>query len=432
MEDKKTGLERNIYAFIDAQNETKEAVLRLASEYDNNGVDGLYVYNFSKIEKERDEFVSILRLLRSVTDLPIMAGCYVNRLEDAKKVYYSGANKIVVDMEYVSNPELLQETITKFGKDKVYAGIHCGYDYKEDRIAQVKQSCKEYMELGVCGIVAKHVAITPETLDSFQQVDCPIMIRDSLQRNTITSLMELPSVVAVATNFYAGKDVYKVKKALKESGIPVKLAGSSIPFAEMKKAENGLIPVIVQDYKTNEVLMLAYMNEEAYNMTINTGKMTYYSRSRQALWIKGETSGHYQYVKSLHIDCDEDTILAKVKQIGAACHTGNRSCFYRELLAGEYENDDISYVLDKVFSTILDRKAHPKEGSYTNYLFDKGIDKILKKCGEEATEIVIAAKNPDAEELRYEIADFLYHMMVLMAETGLDWKDIATELANRK
>lgn len=423
---------KKIIACIDAQNETKETVLSLAAEYDSNGVDELFVYNYSKIEKEREEFVGILRNLRAVTDLPFLAGCYLSRLEDAKKIYYSGAYRIVVDMEYVADSGLLGEAVTKFGKDKVYAGVHCGYDYKEDRVRDIKQACRNYLELGACGIVAKHVTITPEITADLQMIDFPVIIRDSLQRNTITSLMEIPSVVAVATNFYAGKDVYKVKNFLKESGIPVKTADSSIPFSEVRLGENGLVPVIVQDYKTNEVLMLAYMNEEAYNMTINTGKMTYYSRSRQKLWIKGETSGHYQYVKSLHIDCDEDTILAKVKQIGTACHTGNRSCFYRELMACEYESNDISYVLGKVFSTIQDRKQHPKEGSYTNYLFDKGIDKILKKCGEEATEIVIAAKNPDAEELRYEIADFLYHMMVLMAETGLDWKDIAAELANRK
>jgi phosphoribosyl-ATP pyrophosphohydrolase/phosphoribosyl-AMP cyclohydrolase len=178
--------------------------------------------------------------------------------------------------------------------------------------------------------------------------------------------------------------------------------------------------------------MLAYMNEEAYERTVETGRMTYWSRSRNELWIKGDTSGHYQYVKSISIDCDSDTLLAKVKQIGAACHTGNYSCFFTDIFKTDYENDDISAVFDKVFGVIMDRKKNPKEGSYTNYLFDKGIDKILKKCGEEATEIVIAAKNPDHEELRYEIADFMYHVMVLMAETGLTWTDISRELASRE
>jgi len=160
--------------------------------------------------------------------------------------------------------------------------------------------------------------------------------------------------------------------------------------------------------------------------------MTYYSRSRRELWLKGETSGHYQYVKSLTADCDMDTILAKVSQVGAACHTGAKSCFFNEITKKDYqEPDNPLMVFEEVLDVIKDRKVHPKEGSYTNYLFDKGIDKILKKLGEEATEIVIAAKNPNANEVKYEISDFLYHMMVLMVEKGVSWEDITTELANR-
>ena len=159
--------------------------------------------------------------------------------------------------------------------------------------------------------------------------------------------------------------------------------------------------------------------------------MTYYSRSRQTQWVKGETSGHYQFVKSLFLDCDNDTLLAKVSQVGAACHTGARSCFFKQLVKKEYDETNPLKVFEEVFSVILERKKYPKEGSYTNYLFDKGIDKILKKVGEEATEIVIAAKNPDNEELIYEISDFLYHVMVLMAERGVNWEDITRELANR-
>ena len=159
--------------------------------------------------------------------------------------------------------------------------------------------------------------------------------------------------------------------------------------------------------------------------------MTYWSRSRQELWVKGLTSGHFQYVRELRIDCDKDTILAKVLQVGAACHTGNRSCFYRELVKTDYDDRNPMAVFEDVFSVIMDRKEHPKEASYTNYLFDKGIDKILKKVGEEATEIVIAAKNPNPEEIKYEISDFLYHVMVLMAEKGVTWQDITKELAQR-
>ncbi len=202
-------------------------------------------------------------------------------------------------------------------------------------------------------------------------------------------------------------------------------------WEELKKNSDGLVPVIVQDYRNQEVLMMAYMNEEAYEATLATGHMTYFSRSRQELWEKGATSGHYQFMKSLTLDCDNDTLLAKVAQIGAACHTGHRSCFFQTVVPPLREEKNPQEVLEEVSGVIHDRKLHPKEGSYTNYLFDKGIDKILKKVGEEAAEIIIAAKNPAAEETIYEMSDFLYHMMVLMEEKGISWREITDELSKR-
>ncbi len=258
------------------------------------------------------------------------------------------------------------------------------------------------------------------------------MIRDSLLRNDLEELLKIEGVLGVSTNYYENKDLFKVKNIMKKAGIPINTFESSMPFSDFKTDDKGLIPCIVQDYRTNQVLMMAYMNEESYQMTCNTGKMTYYSRSRQKLWVKGEVSGHFQYVKELKLDCDNDTILAKVHQIGAACHTGEYSCFFKELAKRDYIDTNPLTILEEDFATITERKQNPKEGSYTNYLFTKGLAKILKKCGEEASEIIIAAKNPDAEELKYEIADFLYHMMVLMAECGLTWEDVVKELANRR
>ena len=234
-------------------------------------------------------------------------------------------------------------------------------------------------------------------------------------------------------------DFYKLYKYSKER-FPSKVFASAeelpeeIPFSSFKLNEAGLIPVIAQDYKTNEVLMMAYMNEESYNKTLETGHMTYWSRSRQKLWAKGEESGHVQKMVSLTIDCDKDTILAKVDQTGPACHTGNPTCFFTPLADSVTGLEDKASfkVFQDVYNVIADRKANPREGSYTNYLFDKGIDKILKKVGEECTEIVIAAKNPDQSEIKYEIADFLYHAMVLMVERGVTWEDITDELARRE
>lgn len=191
---------------------------------------------------------------------------------------------------------------------------------------------------------------------------------------------------------------------------------------------HGLVPCVVQDVYSREVLMLAYMNEESLKKTMETGETWFFSRSRNELWNKGATSGHKQIVKRMSYDCDGDTILVEVEQIGGiACHTGAKSCFFNVM----QESEEKVFEIGKLFQLIKDRKAEPVEGSYTNYLFDKGIDKILKKVGEESAEVIIAAKNPDLTELQYELSDLVYHSMVLMVERGLELKDIAEELKKR-
>jgi len=200
---------------------------------------------------------------------------------------------------------------------------------------------------------------------------------------------------------------------------------------DIKFDEQGLVPVVVQDIKTNAVLMLAYMNREALEKTLQTGDMTYYSRSRGELWRKGETSGHFQTLKEMRIDCDGDTLLALVEQQGPACHTDNYSCFFESLFgSGDYRGG--YRIIDELFTVIKDRLKNPKEGSYTNYLFDKGIDKICKKIGEEAAEIIIAAKNASPEQIRAESADFLYHLLVLLCERGLTPVEVFAELEKRR
>ncbi|MDO9628750.1 MAG: bifunctional phosphoribosyl-AMP cyclohydrolase/phosphoribosyl-ATP diphosphatase HisIE [Acholeplasmataceae bacterium] len=204
-----------------------------------------------------------------------------------------------------------------------------------------------------------------------------------------------------------------------------------IDLSEIKFDENGLIPVVVQSIESNEVLMLAYMNKEALDLTIAEGLATYYSRSRKSLWKKGETSGHYQYVKSLSYDCDGDSILLKVIQVGVACHTNKMSCFFNEIITSE-DIEKKSYLLNELYATIEERKKNPIEGSYTNYLFTKGLDKILKKVGEETAEVIIAAKNKSSSEMIYEISDLVYHTLVLMVNEGIELKSIEEELRRRQ
>ena len=197
---------------------------------------------------------------------------------------------------------------------------------------------------------------------------------------------------------------------------------------ELKFDEKGLIPAVVQDAESKKVLTVAYMNKESLEISMKEGKTCFWSRSRQELWRKGETSGNYQHIVSITADCDRDALTVLVKKDGPACHTGADSCF-NDLV---YENKDVNYFsYEGLMKLIEGRKTDKKEGSYTTYLFEKGIDKILKKVGEESTEVIIAAKGDDKKETIYEVSDLCYHVMVMMIEMGISIDDITKELASR-
>ena len=193
--------------------------------------------------------------------------------------------------------------------------------------------------------------------------------------------------------------------------------------------ENGLIPAIVQDDRTGNVLMLAYMNKEALQKTIDTKETWFFSRSRQELWNKGATSGNRQIVKNLSLDCVGDSILVQVTPLGPACHTGEVTCFHNQIFDGAVQTRSIVH---EITDEIKNRRANPVEGSYTSYLFREGLDKILKKVGEETTEVVIGAKNRDLAEVTSELADLTYHSLVLMEELGVSVEDVKNELRKRR
>ena len=203
-----------------------------------------------------------------------------------------------------------------------------------------------------------------------------------------------------------------------------------IDLSKIRFDDKGLVPAIAQDAVTGQVLMQAYMNREALEKTLETRQATYFSRSRQVLWRKGEISGHTQRVVAMACDCDGDALLLQVIQTGPACHTGQRSCFFNALMEGE--RPATSQVLEEVYTVIADRDENPKEGSYTNYLLKKGVEKIAKKVGEEAAETIIAAIKGDGGELRYEAADLLYHLMVLLYNQGVAPGEVWQELRDRR
>lgn len=403
----------------------EEDAVSLAKYYSDAGADELLVFGFSDSDEEHEKAIGILREIARVVEIPIIAGDNIKRMEDVKKLLYAGASKAVLNYTKQDNIDLIEEVSKRFGKEKIAVSV--------DNIKIIADN-----KLLITDCVDEIILLNPENeavvSDIACQVEAPVLpVWNFEQKVDIKNILSIGNVSGVSASELNGMNVdfMQIKQECKQAGISVCLFESSIQWSDFKLNSDGMVPVIVQDYMTDEVLMLAYMNEEAFNHTIATGKMTYYSRSRDELWVKGLTSGHFQYVKSLTADCDVDTILAKVSQVGAACHTGNRTCFFNKLVEKEGAVTNPLKVFEEVYNVIADRKENPKEGSYTNYLFDKGIDKILKKVGEEATEIVIAAKNPDPEEIKYEVSDFLYHVMVLMVERGVTWSDITKELANR-
>lgn len=197
---------------------------------------------------------------------------------------------------------------------------------------------------------------------------------------------------------------------------------------ELKYDEKGLIPAVVVDWRTKQVLTLAYMNRESLEISMKEGRTCFWSRSRQELWRKGESSGNTQEIVDITADCDRDALVVQVKKAGPACHLGNESCFVDKLWKSDAYKD---FSVEQLYALIEGRKTSPQEGSYTTYLFDKGIDKILKKIGEESTEVIVAAKGGEKAETVYEIADLCYHTMVLMVQMGISTEDILNELAKR-
>jgi len=391
--------------------------VKLAKFYTDNGADAILIFDLSSTDEEHEKNISLMREAAQVAEIPIYAGGHIRKVEDVKKILYAGCSKAILNYGRESNIEMTEEVSKRFGKKKI------GFSISDQSL--LGDELEKWGSL---------------ILWSGSDESCPY--RGELPVFSVSPAASDEAIIEVLSNKWADgiaaayfstevADFMGLKQKAAKRGLHMNILESRFMWEDLKPNSDGLVPVVVQDYRTLEVLMVAYMNEKAFHYTLQSGKMTYWSRSRRELWIKGMSSGHFQYVKSLSIDCDNDTILAKVSQVGAACHTGNHTCFYRDMVKRDYIDSNPLKVFEHVYEIIKDRKEHPKEGSYTNYLFDKGIDKILKKVGEEATELVIAAKNPNPEEIRYEMSDLLYHAMVLMVERGVTWEEITKELANR-
>ena len=396
--------------------------VKLAEMYNDSGIDKIFLVDLSEGDEEHDKNILMMRDINRSIDVKTCGAGNIKRLEDVKKILYSGCIEVVLNGSKPQTPEILSEAAERFGPEKMLVSVK-NVDFVFKHKSLINDSVHEI------------VIMDPQDVASIQRISSVpyILKQDDNNIDRLAENLSNENIRGIYGPFINDPetDVMNLKSLLSQRGIKMDNFEPHLKWSDLKTDEKGLIPVVVQDYKTNQVLMLAYMNEEAFEKTITIGRMTYFSRSRNELWTKGETSGHFQYVKSLTADCDFDTILAKVSQVGVACHTGAMSCFFNEIVKKEYVEKDPLKVFDNVYKIIEDRKLHPKEGSYTNYLFNKGLDKILKKVGEEASELIIASKNSVKDDIVYEEADLLYHLMVLMVEKEVSWEDVTRELAQR-
>lgn len=408
--------------WFDNREVLSENVVSLAKYYSDHGADELFVFDLSSSDEEHEEAIAIMKKISRAIRIPMVAGGNIKRQEDIKKILYAGAKRAVLNFSKAISFELIEEAAKRFGKEKISVSLN-------DFDALFKQ--QHLIEECSSEILFMHRL----DLDSVMNVtDIPcVVLTDTNEKSELFKILKCPGVKGLSGAYVSRTtmDFVAFKEQCAKENIKMTSFESMMEFSEFHLNEEGLLPVIAQSYKTGEVLMFSYMDKEAFYNTIKTGKMTYYDREAKRSKVQGEESGHYQYVKALTINCDKEALLAKVEQIGPACKTGNATCFFQPLVGTDYDGTNPLQVFETVYEKILERKKKPRDGSYTNYLFDKGIDKILKKVGEEATELIIAAKNPNPDEIKGEISDFLYHAMVLMVERGVKWEDIIKELAER-
>lgn len=406
---------KGIHDFTPVQN-----VYELARLYNDSGIDKIVIFDLSDDDEEHEKNLHTIKNIFRNVELKLCAGGNINRMDDVKKLIYAGCRQVIFNGAKPDSMEIAKEACRRFGKERLLVSLE-NVDFIFKHQNEIHENFHELLVLNT------HI------LDAIENIaDIAYIVNfENCDYEKLTHALQRKNIRGIAGNFINDPhtDIMELKSRLSMAGIKMDNFEPALKWADLKPNADGLIPVIVQDYRTDQVLMLSHMNEEAFDTTIHTGRMTYFDRNPKGMGIHAD--GLVQYVKSLTADTGCAAILAKVSEVDVTYHRESETNFTTEIVAKEYMEKNPLKVLEDVYAIILDRRANPKEGSYTNYLFDKGLDKILLKIAEEATEIVIAAKNPEAEEIKYKISDLLYHLMVLMAEKGVTWEEITQELSQR-
>lgn len=423
-----------------------------AIRYSEQGADEVWMLDIAASMESRSTRMDVVRNVAKACAAPLGVGGGIRSLEDVETLAAAGARRIGIGSAALKDPQLIRRASYKLGRERVVALVDVRRDGNFIEVMGAGQVSsgremapwlKELEELGAGAILLTSMQDgTREGYDlvatraAAEAVSIPVIASGGagkLEHFYDAATEGKAGGVLAASVFHFGElTIGQVKEHLKERGIEV--ADGAIDLSMIRFDEKGLVPAIAQDFRTGQVLMQAYMNQEALRETLRTGEAVYYSRSRQQLWHKGETSGNTQKVVEVDYDCDADSILLRVVPAGPACHTGATTCFHNVLMAMDAGGRSAAQgvgILQALYGTILDRSIHPKEGSYTNRLFSGGVDRIGKKVIEEAAEVVLAAKNDAAEEVRFEAADLLYHLLVLLAQQGVSPDDVYAELQNR-
>lgn len=424
--------------------------ITLAKQYNASGADELTFYDITATSENRSIFLGVVKQIAAEISIPFTVGGGIRTVKEMREVLHAGADKVSINSAAVQDPLLIKQAASEFGSQCVVLSI----DAKKTGVTNwevytnggqnhtgwsVTEWAKKGEQLGAGEIVLNAIDKDGEKngydLDLVEavvnNVNIPVIasggagnmehFREVLQPGRADGALG-------ASVFHYGEiQMSELKAMLANSGIAVR-KGEFMNAETLQFNQDGLIPAIIQDASDGRVLTLAYMNRAALDKTLETGETWLFSRSRQTLWHKGETSGNTQSVKHIKYDCDQDALLLQVEPYGPACHTGEGTCFHHTLYGtAAYEPDVMTQLVDNIHK----RRVSPVEEAYTSYLFREGIDKILKKVGEETSEVIIGAKNNDHQEVTWEIADLTYHMLVLMEVLGVSIADIKKELYRR-
>lgn len=389
-----------------------ENVVELARYYSNQGADELLVFDLSDSDEEHTESIELIQKINRVIPIPMIAGGNIKRLEDVKRILYTGVKRVMLNFSKPDMFALAQEAANRFGKEKIAVSLN---DF--DALFKQQQLIEQYSS----ELIFMH-RLDLNSVMNLTNIPC-IIVTDTVREEELFNILRCSGVKGLSGRFVSDveMDFSAFKDKCAERDIKITSFESLMDFSEFHADANGIISVITQNYKTGEILSVRKMDREAFETTVKTGKMTYYCADTDSMESK-----QYQYVKSMTVNEARDTLLAKID-----FREKTETHFAQSLIGSDESEKNPLQIFEYVYQTILNRKQNPKEDSYTTYLFEKGIDKILKKIGEEATEIVIAAKNPSKDELKSEFVDFLYHAMVLMVERDVTWDELTEEMAKR-